>query len=619
MSDAASIYEGPAGTIPVVNVDGNLFEEVQVAAAAQVLFTLLTFEYTPGTNSINVYRKSAGALGGELLRRGVDYTETDTTSITVTVPATLGDLYFFQAYAIAQVTPPVTLNGIPEGGTAGQVLAKINGSDYNTEWVDAESITGLLDALRVNVASGPTVDLTSVTNTTRNLQITGVTQIDGFIIPAGELYAVRFAGILTLANSVNLVTQRNENITTAAGATCFIRATADNVVEVLAYSEPYAKAKIQGDITQDFAADDLNVNSTNTGFVGGLRNRIDNGAMQVWQQQVTFAGPAGVVITRTADRFFMVSLAFGTAVTTTTKQVTGPNSSLPNCIRVATTTAQVAGVNNYRHIRQDISGYSLVDLLNTPFTVSFWVKSPKVGLHTIGFINGQQTFSMACGYQVNIANTWEFKTIVVPLGLNTAIATFLLDDSPLGGIKICMNLSMGSNRYAAADGVWEAGADSLGLAGMVDVLDTIGNVFEFTGLMLNKGSVAESFEHLPFALTLRNCQRYYEKSYDPDVYPGTITNEGNETTRRVNASESAAVFNSRFVVQKFGTPLMTWYNPVTGASSSIRDNSASINVAVTGSLVNDPPSTKKTGSPSHAASGAVGALITGHWVADTQM
>ena len=26
--------------------------------------------------------------------------------------------------------------GVPEGGTAGQVLAKIDGTDYNTEWID---------------------------------------------------------------------------------------------------------------------------------------------------------------------------------------------------------------------------------------------------------------------------------------------------------------------------------------------------------------------------------------------------------------------------------------------------------------------------------------------------
>src|SRR5690606_34925375 len=29
-----------------------------------------------------------------------------------------------------------TGQGVPSGGTAGQVLAKIDGTDYNTEWVD---------------------------------------------------------------------------------------------------------------------------------------------------------------------------------------------------------------------------------------------------------------------------------------------------------------------------------------------------------------------------------------------------------------------------------------------------------------------------------------------------
>jgi hypothetical protein len=32
--------------------------------------------------------------------------------------------------------------GVPAGGTSGQVLAKIDGADYNTEWVDSSGGSG---------------------------------------------------------------------------------------------------------------------------------------------------------------------------------------------------------------------------------------------------------------------------------------------------------------------------------------------------------------------------------------------------------------------------------------------------------------------------------------------
>lgn len=38
------------------------------------------------------------------------------------------------------VAAPAAANGIPTGGTAGQVLEKIDGTDYNTQWVDVNAV-----------------------------------------------------------------------------------------------------------------------------------------------------------------------------------------------------------------------------------------------------------------------------------------------------------------------------------------------------------------------------------------------------------------------------------------------------------------------------------------------
>lgn len=96
------------------------------------------------------------------------------------------------------------------------------------------------DTNRINVASANPLNLAVAAPNTRHINITGTTSILGFTVQAGRCYFVRFDGVLTLANNANIVTQRGAPIITAPGDTCIIRATADNVVEVLCYATPTA-------------------------------------------------------------------------------------------------------------------------------------------------------------------------------------------------------------------------------------------------------------------------------------------------------------------------------------------------------------------------------------------
>ena len=101
---------------------------------------------------------------------------------------------------------------------------------------------GVFEATRIDVASAATTDLTALAPSSRNINITGTTTITAFTIASGQLYFVRFNAALTLTNNGSIVTQTGANITTAAGDTCVIRATADNVVEVLFYSFGVARS-----------------------------------------------------------------------------------------------------------------------------------------------------------------------------------------------------------------------------------------------------------------------------------------------------------------------------------------------------------------------------------------
>jgi hypothetical protein len=84
---------------------------------------------------------------------------------------------------------PLQNNGVIPAGTSGQVLAKSSGSDYALKWLDLSSIATLLDQPVQAVASAPTVDVTPYAATTRNLRITGTTQIDGWAITNGQVFS----------------------------------------------------------------------------------------------------------------------------------------------------------------------------------------------------------------------------------------------------------------------------------------------------------------------------------------------------------------------------------------------------------------------------------------------
>lgn len=101
----------------------------------------------------------------------------------------------------------------------------------------SSSVTDYLNSTRIDVASASTVNLTSSAPNTRHINITGTTGITGFTVAIGQCYFVRFAAALTLTNSASLVTQTGADITTAAGDTCIIRATASNTVEIVCYAK----------------------------------------------------------------------------------------------------------------------------------------------------------------------------------------------------------------------------------------------------------------------------------------------------------------------------------------------------------------------------------------------
>lgn len=123
-----------------------------------------------------------------------------------------------------------------EAGTGVHTIAGVSGLQTVLDTLTP------VNAVRVDVASASSVSLTSLT--TRNINITGTTTINNFVVTSGLIYFVRFGGALTLTNSASLVTNTGANITTSSGDTCLLRSTAANTVEVLCYSTPTLNTRV---------------------------------------------------------------------------------------------------------------------------------------------------------------------------------------------------------------------------------------------------------------------------------------------------------------------------------------------------------------------------------------
>lgn len=124
----------------------------------------------------------------------------------------------------------------------------------------SSSAADFLNTTRIDVASATTTDLTANAPNTRNINITGTTTITGFTVAIGQLYFVRFNAALTLTNNSSIITQTGANITTAAGDTCILRATAANTVEVLSYARS-VDAQVQR-ISASVAANALTISAS---------------------------------------------------------------------------------------------------------------------------------------------------------------------------------------------------------------------------------------------------------------------------------------------------------------------------------------------------------------------
>jgi hypothetical protein len=237
-----------------------------------------------------------------------------------------------------------------------------------------------------------------------------------------------------------------------------------------------------------------------------FKNRIINGAMQIDQRN------AGASVTPsssayTLDRWQAVmSQSSKYSVQQNAGSVTPP-AGYTKYLGVTSASAYSVLTGDYFTIQQPIEGFNVADLGwgaagAASVTLSFWVRSSLTGTFGGTLQNSGYSRSYPFTYTVSAANTWEQKTVTIA---GDTSGTWLTDNS--AGIRLNFNLGTGTT-YSGTAGSW-AGANYLSATGAVSVVGTNAATFYLTGVQLEKGSTATSFDYRPYGTEFALCQRYY--------------------------------------------------------------------------------------------------------------
>ena len=243
--------------------------------------------------------------------------------------------------------------------------------------------------------------------------------------------------------------------------------------------------------------------------VGGAglshRNIIINGAMNV-AQRGTSASNAGDVSARSVDRFFAGNPS-ASAVQTASQEVDGP-AEFYNSLKVTCTTALASyGTSAQSKIEYRIEGLDLAHvLLGTSnaqtLSVSFYVKSNKTGNTAIGLINQNNDRSFVHQYTIASPNTWQRVSFKV---VGDTTGTWNKDTSV--GMRMRWG-TFGTDYQTGTFDAWQAGQKMATSNSPINFNSATGDYIQITGVQVELGDTATSFEHRSYDEELKRCKRY---------------------------------------------------------------------------------------------------------------
>jgi hypothetical protein len=255
-----------------------------------------------------------------------------------------------------------------------------------------------------------------------------------------------------------------------------------------------------------------------------FKNIIINGSMDIAQRGTSKANIGFEY--GTVDRFQTVQGSLG-AFTQSQSTDVPTGQGFAKSLKMDCTTADASpSSGDELYIRQQIEGQNLQYLSKgtssaKSLTVSFWVKSNKTGTYIVELFDHDNSRHINKSYTISSASTWEKKTITYD---GDTTGAFNNDNG--SSLSLSFMLGAGSNFTSGTlQTSWGTSTSANRQVGQVNLADSTSNEWYVTGVQLEAGTTASDFEFLPFDVSLRRCQRYFQKSYN---YGTAVGNSGSD-------------------------------------------------------------------------------------------
>lgn len=267
-----------------------------------------------------------------------------------------------------------------------------------------------------------------------------------------------------------------------------------------------------------------------------------------------------------------------------------------------------------------MEGLDYAKIHSKTMTVGFWIKASVVGTYSFAVTRAAFDRSYNTTFTMNGANTWEFKSITIPL--DTA-SGYLFDNS--ASLRFFIGAVAGANFSTATTNTWQ-GLGALATTGATNWQATAGATLRIAQFSIVEGPLG--FSSTGFAragddiqVELAMCQRYYEKSFPVDFIPqlggnstSFATDQGLFIGTSSNTIEGASV---SFKISKRSSPTVVQYGNNIGQYRSLNPGTAAVQWS-TASAVQGVIGTNGFILSQQLVASTLLSIAT-HWVADARM
>ena len=303
----------------------------------------------------------------------------------------------------------------------------------------------------------------------------------------------------------------------------------------------------------------------------GFKNRIINGAMVIDQRNAGASQTNNAGVQYPVDRY----IAYGSVASKFTMQQNAgaitPPVGFSNYIGITSLSAYSILTGDIFELLQKIEGFNTYDLAwgtasASAVTLSFKVYSSLTGTFGGALQNSAGNRSYPFSYSIPVANTWT--TISITIAGDTT-GTWIGATNGIG-LQVIYGLGVGATSSGTA-GAWAA-AGYYSATGATSVVGTSGATFYITGVQLEKGSTAISFDYRPYGTELSLCQRYFA------LVTNTSSTGEHGFSNGFQTSTTAAVFVAPTPVSMRAEPTTTIAN--LGVSDQVANTNAATFTAI---------------------------------------